>query len=385
MKIGLVCPYNIFRGGGVQEVVLALQKELLTRGHEARIITPLPRDYTGPKSDHTIFIGTSADFKSPFHTTAQVSVSLNTEEIASMLEREQFDILHFHEPWVPIMSRQLLSRSKSKNLATFHAKLPETVMSRTIEKVITPYTRSVMKYLGELTAVSDAAAEYVLTLTHQPITIIPNGIDLDKYQNAKGKGQREKGVQTDKVLPKTILYIGRLEKRKGVKYLLKAFGLVVRKDPGIKLIIAGDGPDRVKLEDYARHNNISNVVFTGHVSEADKLLLLEEADLFCSPALYGESFGIVLLEAMAKGVVTVAGNNSGYVSVLQQLGELSIINPKDTTEFARRLHLLLYDKHLRSIWREWAQDYIKQFSYPKVVDQYESLYKKTLNTKNDSS
>src|SRR4051812_30400677 len=131
MRIGLVCPYNIFRGGGVQECVLALQKELKWRGHSAKIITPQPRQTAEELSD-VLFVGTSTDIKSPFHTTAQVSVSVNVEAIDDLLAHEQFDILHFHEPWVPIMSRQLLTRSRSANVATFHAKLPETVMSRTI-------------------------------------------------------------------------------------------------------------------------------------------------------------------------------------------------------------------------------------------------------------
>jgi len=291
-----------------------------------------------------------------------------------MLEREKFDVLNFHEPWVPIMSRQLLVKSKCVNVATFHAKLPETIMARTIEKVITPYTKSVLKYLHELTAVSDAAAEYVRTLTPRPITIIPNGINLDKYKISNSNENKSAPKE------KTILYIGRLEKRKGVKYLIGAFGLIVKDNPGIHLIIAGGGPDREKLEDNVRNNNVSNVTFAGYVDEKQKLKLLEKADLFCSPALYGESFGIVLLEAMAKGIVTIAGNNSGYTSVLKEMGEISIINPKDTAEFARRLHLLLYDQHLRDLWQKWAKNYVKQFSYPKIIDQYEALYVKALKS-----
>jgi len=369
MKIGLVCPYNIFRGGGVQEVVLALHDEMLNQGHQSHIITPLPRDYRGDRSDGIIFVGTSANVKSPFHTTAQVSVSLNTDEIDSMLTREQFDILHFHEPWVPIMSRQLLIRSKAKNIATFHAKLPETIMSRTIERVVTPYTKSVMKYLDQLTAVSEAAGEYVQSLTPREVQIIPNGIDLTKYRWSNSGAKTSAG---------TILYVGRLEKRKGVKYLLKAFALLCQQDANCQLVIAGDGVDRSKLEEFTREHNIPRVKFVGYVSEAEKLRLLATADLFCSPALYGESFGIVLLEAMACGLVIVAGNNSGYASVLKDKGALSIINPKDSREFARRLGLLLYDDTVRQVWRQWAKTYIKQFSYKQVAAQYADLYKQAI-------
>jgi len=368
MKIGLVCPYNIFLGGGVQEVVLALREGLAERGHQARIITPLPRGHWGVRPKSIIFLGTAANLKSPFHTTAQVSVSLNMDAIDAMLHREQFDILHFHEPWVPIMSRQLLSRSGSHNVATFHAKLPETIMSRTIERVITPYTKSIMRYLSTLTAVSEPAAEYIRGLTSQPIHIIPNGIDLERYNHIPKQSQQRK----------TILYIGRLEKRKGVKYLLKAFARLTGTDKHVHLVIAGDGPDRKRLVDFVQTAHLPRVRFTGFVTEQQKQKLLSQADLFCSPAVYGESFGIVLLEAMAAGLVTVAGNNPGYAAVLQGKGRLSLVNPKDTPEFARRLALLLHDDELRAVWRAWAKAYVQQFAYPNIISQYEQIYQKAI-------
>ncbi len=371
MKIGLICPYNMFKGGGVQECILAMQAELKARGHDALIITPKPRDFSGEQPDSMILVGTATDVKSPFHTTAQVSVSVEPDELDKLLSNHKFDVLHFHEPWVPIVSRQLLIRSNAANIATFHAKLPGTVMSRTIEKVITPYTTSILKYLNELVAVSDAAAEYVKTLDKRSPHIIPNGINLEKYKKPAKK--ENKG--------KTILYIGRLERRKGVKYLLKAFKRLLDVNPDVQLIIAGDGVDRTKLELYVKDNNIKNVTFKGFVSDDEKIKLLHEADLFCSPAVFGESFGIVLLEAMASGCVVVAGDNPGYKSVMQGRGKLSLVDPKETGEFTRRLDVLLHDEELRSIWLEWAENYVQDFSYDKIVDKYEQLYQKALKHK----
>lgn len=372
MKVGLICPYHIFRGGGVQECVLALQAELKQRGHQAYIITPLPRDTKSTGHPNIIFLGTSTDFKSPFHTTAQISVELDTDNLNQILEKYAFDVLHFHEPWVPIMSRQLLTQSRAANVATFHAKLPETMMSKTIERVINPYTRSVMKYLHALTAVSDAAASYVRSLTDEPITIVPNGIDLHKY--------RFKASYQIHAAP-TILYVGRLEKRKGVKYLIDAFALYVAEHPTAQLIIAGDGPDRSKLEEAVQTSHIPNVHFLGFVTEEQKHRLFDEADLFCSPAPYGESFGIVLLEAMAKGVVTLAGDNPGYASVLQGRGALSLCDPTDTTHWARQMDLLLADADLRRLWRSWARQSVRQYQYPNIVDAYEATYKQAVKAK----
>jgi phosphatidylinositol alpha-mannosyltransferase len=299
----------------------------------------------------------------------QVSGTVDLARMDDMLAEENFDILHFHEPWVPVLSRQILQRSNSINIATFHAKVPETQMSRTVARVFTPYLKGVMKDLQELTAVSNSAAEYASELTDEPITIIPNGIDLDIFKPLPKSAPAK---------TKTILYIGRLERRKGVKYLLRAYQLLAQDHDDISLVIAGDGPDRERLELLAEDLKLPNVSFLGYISDSLKLELLANADLFCSPAVYGESFGIVLLEAMACGLATVAGNNSGYVDLMQGIGALSIVNPHDHEEFARRLDVFLHEKPLQDLWRKWAAGYVKQYSYSYIVDGYEELYQKAL-------
>jgi phosphatidylinositol alpha-mannosyltransferase len=371
MRIGLVCPYSINKQGGVLEVVLALKSGLEERGHHVKLITPLPRGNDVEHPDDIIFFGTSTDFRSVAHTTAQISSTADDEHIDAILAKEQFDILHFHEPWIPFLSRQLLQRSNSVNIATFHAKVPESLASRSFVKAMTPYLKSVMKYLHVYTAVSESGAEYVAGLTDEPITIIPNGIDLKKYKKVAKKRKKE-GDET------TILFIGRLERRKGVQYLLSAFQLLAQENPNTKLVIVGDGPQREKLELMAEDLKVPHVNFLGFVSEELKIKLLAEADLLCSPALYGESFGIVLLEAMATGTVCVAGNNSGYVDVMQGLGALSIVNPEDTQEFARRMDMLLHEAPLRTLWQKWAAGYVKQFDNSLIVDRYEELYAEVL-------
>ena len=366
MKIGLVCPYNMFRGGGVQECVLALREGIVARGHEAYIITPQPSDYKESPPEGFIFVGTGRMIRAS-HTTSDLAVSIDIARLQEVLDTYQFDILHFHEPWVPIISRQLLSRSNAIHIATFHAAMSERRTSRTFEKVIIPYTKSILKYLDVMTAVSPTATNYVRSLTNRKIKIVPNGIDLSRYNHVETTLQPKS--------PKQILYVGRLEKRKGVNYLLNAFKELLIIDPGYSLLIVGDGPDREKLEDQVMLNAIPNVRFLGYVDDETKQRLLKESAVFCSPALYGESFGIVLLEAMASGCVTVAGNNSGYASVLQDEGQISLVNPKDSLEFARRLHLLATNLPLRELWRKWALGSVSQYEYSEVVDQYVAIYK----------
>jgi len=374
MKIGLICPYNVALGGGVQEQVKAMQTELARRGHDVTIITPQPRVPYIDEGRKVIFLGTATDVKTPLNTTAQFSASVLTDEIDTMLEREQFDILHFHEPWVPVLSRQILSRSRSVNVATFHAMLPDSRMAQTVGKVFTPYTKPLLRHLDAFAAVSDGAATYLLGLADVPVEIIPNGVDLEHFHKPAGE---EPTAHDD---PKTILYVGRLENRKGVKYLLEAFARLQLQKSNVRLLIAGAGPDREKLEQEVQTLGCHDVEFLGYVDDATKVQLLHEADLFCAPSIFGESFGVVLLESMASSLVTVAGDNPGYSSVMQGLGKLSLVNPKDTSQFAHRLELLLFDEDLRVLWKKWAKDYVRQFDYPKVVDRYEAIYKAALQS-----
>lgn len=371
MKIALVCPYNISRGGGVLEIIKDLRRAFEAHGHSVLMLTPQPREALAEDTEGIVFLGGGTEFRSPTHTSLQISVSVDTEAIAEVLAKEKFDIIHFHEPWVPVLSRQILSRSNSVNIATFHGVIPETIMSRSVIKVVTPYSLSILKYLDELTAVSDAAAEYIRSLTDRPVTIIPNGIDLLRYNRLDKTALPAKKK-------KTVLYIGRLEKRKGVKYLLEAYAILQDKNPDIELIIAGDGPDRERLELLAEDLRLANIKFLGYVSDATKIKLLQTAELFCSPAVYGESFGLVLLEAMATGAVTIAGNNSGYDVLMRDFGQLSVVNPHDIKEFARRMKLLLDNCDLRKLWVDWASDYVKEYDYPKIIQQYEDLYERSL-------
>jgi phosphatidylinositol alpha-mannosyltransferase len=378
MKIGLVCPYNIYKGGGVQECVRELQTELNNNGHEAYIITPKPRGEKIKTEDakKIIFIGASADIRSPFQATvAQISATVDVKAIDKMMKEYQFDVINYHEPWVPLLSVQILARSKSANVATFHAKLPETAMSKAVERAITPYTKSILKALHVSTAVSPAAAEYYTAISKKDPVIIPNGVNLDKYQSFKSKGKAKKD---------TILYIGRLEKRKGVRYLITAFKQLQHHYPDYKLIIAGDGPDREKLEKMVQAKKIENVTFHGYIDEQKKLELLSTSRVYCAPAIFGESFGIVLLEAMASGTVVVAGNNPGYASVMSGRGSLSIVNPKDQKDFTRKLELMMTDVDVRASWLEWAGSYVQNFDYKNVANQYIDVYHQAMKNRENN-
>lgn len=377
MKIGLICPYDMFRGGGVQEYVLALRNGFVAQGHKAYIITPQPRNYKGPKVPGIIMIGRATPIKAA-KTKFEVSASGDIAKLEQILEDYNFDILHFHEPAVPILSRQILTRSHAINIATFHAATPDlTGRASAIETFGLAYGRSVLRYFHVLTAVSDPATGYIKKISKRKINIIPNGIDLEKYKNPHPKVNNSNDTRT-------ILYIGRLEKRKAISKLLEAFALIHSHHPRYKLVIVGEGQEKEKLEVLIKNQKIGGVSFVGFVDDAEKIKLLHQADVMCSPAMYGESFGIVLLEAMASGCVVVCGNNPGYESVMTGSGQISIVNPKDTREFARRLLLMASDSGLRQHWLKWAENEVQQYSYDKIVERYLKLYKAAYEKKHPS-
>lgn len=372
-----MCPYNYFRPGGVQFCIRDLAYELEAKGHYVRIIAPKPWRVPDVVPKNVILLGNSAEVNTPFHTKADINISRNKEVIDTMFAEQKFDILHVHEPGLPMLAAQLLSRSPAKNVATMHASLPEGMVSKSFQKLMKPFAKYIEPKLSAVSAVSEVAKE--ISLGYAPdldITIIPNGIRLSDFEHLQ-KPTRASG---QKPARKKIVYIGRLERRKGVTFLLDAFAELQVKHPDTELIIAGDGRHRGRLELQAERLGIKHVSFLGFVSEAKKLELLNTADLYCSPAIYGESFGIVLLEAMAAGCVTVAGNNPGYSSVMVDEGKISLVKPQDTTAFADRLQTLLYDDKARQHWLDWAEVYIKQFDFSKVVEQYEALYERALKT-----
>lgn len=371
MKIGLICPYNMFQfAGGVSEIVVQLQKSLIEKGHDVKIITPRPRAHIDDPPENMILVGRSAKMNTPFATMVDFGFEADGDEIQAILDKEQFDILHFHEPWVPLLSRQILTRSKCVNVATFHATPPGTLVSKSILNVVIPYTRSVISYLHSFTAVSDSAAEYIRSMTNQYVQIVPNGIDLDNitYKRLPKKSSK-----------KTIFYLGRLEKRKGVDFLVDAYARLRQDHDDVRLVIGGSGVKRKSLEKYIAQYEIPDVEFIGFVADEDKYSLLANSDVYCSPAIYGESFGMVLLEAMAVGTPIVAGNNPGYASVMTETGRLSLVDPKNEIDFAYRLELLLYDENIRKLYKKWALEHVQKYKFDIVASAYEQVYEEALD------
>jgi phosphatidylinositol alpha-mannosyltransferase len=369
ISIGIVCPYNMFRHGGVQETIIAHQKILKARGHRVKILTPRPLNFSDKPPEDVVLIGVSTDLNYPFKTKADISYKVGNQEIIQTLADEQFDILHFHEPWVPLFPRQVLNASQSKNVGTFHAKWPESLIYRTFGKAIKPYARSIVRDLDYLVAASEPGSHYINELIGSEVRIIFNGVDLKRFNLETTQPLRK---YDDNL--KTILYINRLEKRKGPDLLLAAYAELVKDLPNVRLLIGSDGDMRSKLEDYVEINELPNVEFLGFISDDEKVQLYRSADLYTAPSPYGEGFGIVLLEAMAMGVPYVAGDNPGYRYASAERADDYLIDPYDAVAYAAKMKQLLTDTKMRSDYQHWALERAKSYDYERIVDEYESIY-----------
>lgn len=375
MKIGIVCPYNMALGGAVQEVVKESYDELVRRGYEVVILTPLPSQGKPDLPHYNIrYVGKAYDLRA-LGTVAQVSVVTRPSEIERFFAEEKPDVLHVHEPWVPLMNSQVLRHAPCPVVATFHAKLPDSAVADMIKTLGRVYTRPGVRRVNICVAVSQPAAEHISGVLGRPVPIIPNAVNLTEFFPPKKQTPLTPGK-------KTILYVGRLEARKGPAYLLSAFKEFHAKHPDTKLIIGGKGPDMEMLKAQATVDGTGAVEFLGYVEDGEKKRLMQQADLFVAPAVFGESFGIILIEALASGQVVVAGDNPGYRSVMQEFGEISLVDPRDKTAFAHKLETLLYDDKLRDSYRQWAAEYVKQFDYRTVTDIYVKLYEQLVQEKN---
>ncbi|MDD3647350.1 MAG: glycosyltransferase family 4 protein [Candidatus Dojkabacteria bacterium] len=375
MKIAQICPYNFLRSGGVQSHIEYLSSELRDRGHAVKIIAPGVKGTTSKRND-LILLGSSNEL--PWaDTRIELSIALGKRRKAlkEILEKEKFDIIHFHEPWIPVLSMQILAESKSINVATFHAANRKNILIQSFATLVMPIASSVVNLLDGIIAVSDVPTKYIREFSDRKIHIVPNGIDLNNFNRRK----RPLGKYLDGKI--NILFLGRMDRRKGAIYLVKAFRKLKKKVPNTRLILGGAGDELKSIKEYIKRYSIEDVVVLGFVDETLKPRLYATCDFFCSPALYGESLGIVLLEAMATGKPVIGGDNPGYRTVLKGTGSLFLVKPQRTDDFVEKLEILSTNKPLRNVMGEWGVEESRKYSWPKVADGVLDVYEKVLSTK----
>ncbi len=368
MKIALVSPYDFAHPGGVVNHIRALDAEFTALGHDVRIIAPASREKVAALGERFIPIGKPRSVPAS-GSVSRISLSLHlAPEIKKVLQREQFDVVHLHEPFMPMLCSATLRFSSGLNIGTFHAYRgsPGYGLGRPLTTIL--LNRRNRKVAGRI-AVSEPAKNYAAKYVSGEFTIIPNGVDLSRF-NPKAEPMPE--FKDGKL---NIVFVGRLEMRKGVKYLLEAYARLKKKHPGIRLIVVGPGVNlRKRYELKVRLEKLKDVVFTGRVAWEDLPRYYQTADIFCAPATGKESFGIVLLEAMALGKPIVATAIEGYSSVVKHGEQALLVPPKNSRALADAIEQLIASPSLRgklgAAGLARARDYDWPLIARRVLDYY---------------
>ncbi|HYO43483.1 MAG TPA: glycosyltransferase family 4 protein [Candidatus Limnocylindrales bacterium] len=362
MKIGLVSPYVYPLPGGVTQHVRFLYENLRLRGHEVRILTS---SHGLQRSSEGDVIRLGKGFSMPSNGSVG-TITLSPRYVSQahdLLERERFDLLHFHEPFVPFLSLVLLNQSRSVNIGTFHAYGGWSPAYQFGKRVMRPYAE---RLHGRI-AVSAAARHFIDRYFPGDYKVIPNGVDIDRFQKAVPLTRWQDGTPN-------ILFVGRFEPRKGLLELLKAYRLLRRTGVEARLLIVGGGPQEREARRYVATRSLQGVHFLGRVSDDERNQLFRTADVYCSPATGRESFGIVLLEAMAAGAPIVASDIHGYKGVVRRGREALLVPPKDHKELALALARLVEDRELAAAMSAAGPLRAEEFSWPRVTAKVDDYY-----------
>ena len=365
MKVGLVSPYDFASPGGVNDHVRHLAVQLQQLGHETRIFAPSSRADVDFDSARFYRIGTPIAI--PVNdSVARITLSFHlANQVAAIVADEGFDVLHFHEPLMPALPITMLRMSNTANVGTFHAFARSNVGYFYGRPLLQPY----LEHLHRAIAVSEPARAFVQRYFPAfPMRVIPNGVDVSVYRPGLAPIRHLR----DECL--NVLFVGRLEKRKGLGDLLRAYRAMSMRIPQTRLIIVGDGPLRGRVESYVARHRLPNVVVAGYVPDSVKPRYYNSADIFCAPATGAESFGIVLLEALASGLPVVATEVPGYMSVLESGRDSLTVQPKNWRELAASLVILARDAELRRRLSDYAIQKARRYSWELVASEVIEVY-----------
>lgn len=360
MRIGMVCPYSFDYPGGVQAHIENLAAELRKRGHEVMVLAPGTKG--AEPDEYTTFVGPGLGI--PYNgSVARLAFGPRTwRATRTWLETTRPDVLHIHEPNAPGTGMFALAQANGPIVATFHTAIASSKVLSTFSGALAPLLE---KIRGRI-AVSDVARRWQVQALGSDAVEIPNGVDVSFYRRFRDEGTV---AQTDAPL---VCFLGRFdEPRKGFPTLLRAWPSVRRAVPNARLIVMGDG-DRAAAEEALA--NTGGVEFLGRVDEETKARILAEADVYCAPNTGGESFGIVLVEAMSAGTAVLAADIDGFRRVLRN-GECGVLfRTADPESLSAELITLLTDPASRAGVIEAADDVIDEYDWPNVAQRVLRVY-----------
>ena len=355
----MVSPYSLTIPGGVQQQVLGLARALREKGHEVRVLGPCD----GPPPD---------SFVTPLGNSLPTAINGSVAPVAPdasaafrtirALNDEAFDVLHVHEPLVPGPTLTAVLVKLAPIVATFHS-AGESGAYKTFQKLGRPIARRI----DVRVAVSADAVELAQRYIGGEYEILFNGIDLEAYSGPMVEHRDN-----------AIFFCGRHEPRKGLGVLLEAVSLM----PGdVRLWIASDGPETELLK--TQYQNDQRMEWLGRISDAEKIDRLRRASLFCAPSLRGESFGIVLLEAMAAGTPVVSTDIDGYRNVATDGENALLVEPGNPQALASAMSRIIADPRLATRLTAAGRIHAQSYSLDALADHYVVLYERALSMEAD--
>lgn len=360
MKIGMVCPYSFDVPGGVQAHAVELARVLLERGHRVSVLAPASENTQLP--DFVVSAGRAVAI--PYNgSVARLSFGPTAyNRIRRWIDDNDFDVLHIHEPNAPSLSMLALKIAEGPIVATFHTSTTKSMVLSTFQGVLRPYHE---KILGRI-AVSELARRWQVEALGSDAVEIPNGVNVPAFARAPMlPGYPRPG--------RSVLFLGRYEEpRKGMEVLLAALPQVVRHHPDLEVMVVGRGDQerlRRQTGEYARH-----LRFLGQVGDEEKASAMRSADVYVAPNLGGESFGIILIEAMAAGTAVVASELDAFRRVLRDGVAGSLVPVGDSDALATTLDELLADDEFRDAQVRAAAQVVGEYDWPVVAEQILRVY-----------
>ncbi|MEA3345229.1 MAG: glycosyltransferase family 4 protein [Chloroflexota bacterium] len=375
MKITLISPYDFAFPSGVNNNVIHTAACFREWGHDVTIMGSCSRDETSLPLDFIRARGRVLPL--PFAgSKARVSLSPQAyRQIKKLLQRGQFDVIHLHEPMIPALPLAALRHAplcpQSLFVGTFHAYQESSAGYHYAR----PLLKRFFERLDGRIAVSSAARDYIKSYFDGDYVIIPNGIDVERFGDEEIEPWPR--YQDGKL---NILFVGRLERRKGFRFLLQAFRRVKKVMPQTRLIVVGayNEDDKRPFVEYTQEHQLADVCFTGWISDEDLPRYYRSCDVFCAPSIGFESFGLVLLEAMAAGKPIITSDIPGYRTVLDDGREGMMVPPEDEKTLARALIWLLRNPAIRRRMGQRGRAKAQTYTWRQVSEQILSHYQELM-------
>ncbi|SHE32091.1 phosphatidylinositol alpha-mannosyltransferase [Ferrithrix thermotolerans DSM 19514] len=358
MKLAEVCPYSVSVPGGVQGQVLALSRSMRNLGHEVDVVAPCDEPTV---VDEIVALGRTHEWWAN-GSLAPISISPKMwGRLRGIFSHNSYDIVHLHEPFTPFVGVATMALSDAPVAGTFHRSGASAIYKA--------YARSLGVLSGRLElrfAVSEEARSTAYAVTGRDSLVVGNGVDLTRFSS----------VAPWRKDAFTVMFIGRHEPRKGLEILLEAFRYLDLTHE-IELWVAGDGPESLKLR--AKYKKDPRIKWLGRVSEAEAAARMRASDVVVAPSLFGESFGVVLLEAMACKSVVVASNIDGYRELVRHRVDGILVPPGDPTALASVIYEVIHSKDMAATLTENALAKAETYSIDGLAKRYLDSFTEQLN------